>query len=349
MATSDMEYNANQQIAQFFEKTSTSRLTCDTYVKERLGKDAIPVAIQGVCSYTVFAGPELVAQFRLKSLQLKMEYINLAQTIYGHFAPQVDFKGQIGGNIDGREPLYIYIMRRIPGITYLDFILAHSGAVPENSPEFSSWRKNLVADIAKFFAISWRAPQDIEQTYYNQLSNRYEKELRLLLTSLPSRFQPIIQATLNSLPAILSLPMVLLHKDFGSCNILVDETSCHLAGVVDWAEAEIAPFGLNLHSYHRLITKFHLKNGLFRFDDYMELEELFWNTFSYHAGGLTDETIGVIKSARIMGLLLSSGFTTRLKNMPEPTVIQDDESGAYNMLQLDGLLINPATRFTELT
>lgn len=56
--------------------------------------------------------------------------------------------------------------------------------------------------------------------------------------------------------------MVLLHKDFGVCNSMVNETSCNLVGVVDWAEAEVAPFGLNLHSHQRLISKVHLKNWL---------------------------------------------------------------------------------------
>ncbi|GAD95431.1 conserved hypothetical protein [Paecilomyces variotii No. 5] len=141
--------------------------------------------------------------------------------------------------------------------------------------------------------------------------------------------------------------MVLLHKDFGVCNIMVSDT-CNLVGVIDWAEAEIAPFGLNLHSHQRLISKVRLKDGWIRYDDYVMSEEIFWNTFSKEAGGLDNETIKIIKAARITGWLLSRGFTSRLANMLEPVPIRDDESGAYNMRDLDGLLINPATRFIEL-
>lgn len=54
---------------------------------------------------------------------------------------------------------------------------------------------------------------------------------------------------------ILSLPMVLLHRDLGSCNIIVDEATCRLIGVIDWAEAEVCPFGLNLHSLQSLTGK----------------------------------------------------------------------------------------------
>lgn len=149
--------------------------------------------------------------------------------------------------------------------------------------------------------------------------------------------------------------MVLLHRDLGVCNIMVYEDSCHLVGVVDWAEAEIAPFGLNLHAVQRLMGTVHLKNGCTRYEDYDALEDIFWSTFSVEAAGpeaaggrLSCKLIQVVKSARVMGLLLSRGFTSRLANMPEPVPIRDDEGGAYNMHDLDGLLINPATRFAEL-
>lgn len=152
MATRDLEYSVDQEIASFFEQTAATRSACDTFAREHLGGDVVPVAVQGVCSYTVYAGPnaEFVAQFRLKSFQLNMGTMNLARNVYGHFAPQVAFNGQIGEDIEGKEPLYIYFMSRIRGISYLDFILAHNSHVSENSPEFSSWRKNFVIDVARY-------------------------------------------------------------------------------------------------------------------------------------------------------------------------------------------------------
>lgn len=41
-----------------------------------------------------------------------------------------------------------------------------------------------------------------------------------------------------------------------------------------------------------------------------------------------------IKTASIIGLLRSRGFTKRLANMPLATPIRDDETGRYNMLSL---------------
>lgn len=106
MATIVQGYSVDQEIAKFFEKTAATRSACDTYAREHLGGDVIPVSVQGVCSYTVYAGPnaEFVARFRLKSLRLGMETTNLARTIYGHFAPEVAFKGEIGEETEGREP-----------------------------------------------------------------------------------------------------------------------------------------------------------------------------------------------------------------------------------------------------
>ncbi|KAE8408301.1 hypothetical protein BDV37DRAFT_192819 [Aspergillus pseudonomiae] len=234
--------------------------------------------------------------------------------------------------MEGKEPVYIYVMDRIHGISYLDFILAHNSRISENSGTFSSWRRILLTDIARFFALPWNAPQTVTHPYRDGLHHQYEKELGLLLTSLPPRFCRFIQESLDSLLVILSLPMVLLHKDFGVCNIMVNETSFNLTGVIDWAEAEIAPFGLNLHSLQRFISKFHLERGWIRYNDYFILEEIFWTTFRNEAGELDDETIRVVKLARGMGLLLSCGFTSRLANEPVPAPIQDDENGAYNML-----------------
>lgn len=121
---------------------------------------------------------------------------------------------------------------------------------------------------------------------------------------------------------------------------MVDEKTCHLTGVIDWAEAEIAPFGLNLDTVQGLAGHFHLRDGWLRFDDFGHLQRVFWSTFQEKAGGHSEETLCTIKLARTMGLLLSRGFTNRLANQPKHVPIGNDEQGRYNMLLLDGLLIS---------
>ncbi|CAK7207610.1 hypothetical protein SEUCBS139899_010420 [Sporothrix eucalyptigena] len=297
-------YSVDEEIASFFDKTTTTREACDAFAIS-FGGCSTPVDIQGVCSYTVYAGSrsEFVVQFRLKSLKLSLEISHIARLIYGDFVPRVEYRGQLGedrvteneevaaterkdSKTKGtKEALFIYVMDRIPGITQLDFVLAHNAEIPEASPGFAQWRMNLTIGVAKFFALSWKNPQNLDEAKKNDMRKRLKVELELLQRYLPKRFKPIVQRSLETLPDIFStLPTVLSHQDFGACNVLVDSASCELMGVVDWAEAEIAPFGLNLHSYQRFLGAVNLRTGWSRYDDYAATEEAFWDTFCKESG-----------------------------------------------------------------
>ncbi|MCJ1348110.1 hypothetical protein MMC31_006341 [Peltigera leucophlebia] len=59
--------------------------------------------------------------------------------------PNASFHGKSGE--DGREALFIYAMNRIPGISYLDFVLANG--FPENLENFVR-RKTLMSDVARY-------------------------------------------------------------------------------------------------------------------------------------------------------------------------------------------------------
>lgn len=148
MATTYEEYSVASEIAAFFNKTSATRAACDTRAIELADGNVVPVDVQGACSYSVYAGPglEYIVQFRLESLALRSEVTSLATEIYGSLVPKVTFEGNVG---DGeKEPLYVYVMSRMRGMTHLDFILAHG--FPENSPDNLVWRQNLIGDIAQY-------------------------------------------------------------------------------------------------------------------------------------------------------------------------------------------------------
>lgn len=93
---------------------------------------------------------------------------------------------------------------------------------------------------------------------------------------------------------------------------MVDSSSRYLTGVIDWAEAEICPFGQNLYALEVFTGTLHLKNGWRRYDDYEVLRDTFWSTFQHEAGGISSATVKTIRIARIMGLLRSSGFMIQL-------------------------------------
>lgn len=199
--------------------------------------------------------------------------------------------------------------------------------------------------LYSFLALSWKAPQSVSSQYRHALGQTYIRDLGLLHAALPTRFRPFIQTCIDSMDDILALLMVLLHRDLGSCNIIVDEPTCHLVGVIDWAETEVRPFGLNLHSLQSLTGKLHLRDGWTRYEDYDTLQDVFWERLKREAGDLSNDQLRSIKLERALGLLLSSGFTSRLADEPKPVPIRDDEHGRHNMLSLDGFLINSQTKF----
>lgn len=143
------EYSVEDEILTFFAKTSACRSDCDARAEELVGGRATTLDVQGNCSYTVYAGPclEYVVQFRLKSLQLDLRTASLARHVYGCYAPTVSFEGYLGDESKEKEPLYVYVMDRIKGVTHLDFILAHG--YPDNSPENFARRQRLMIDVAR--------------------------------------------------------------------------------------------------------------------------------------------------------------------------------------------------------
>lgn len=213
--------------------------------------------------------------------------------------------------------------------------------------------------IISFFALSFQTPQPLPQSHLAQLHQQYSTDLHLLHQTLATRFQNTIQRCLHALPSIMTLPIVLAHKDFGDFNILVDPETCHLLGVIDWAEATLEPFGINLYAVENLMTKFHLRNGAVRYPRYGVLYERFWDGLGkgigrgdFIGGGddaTTTNVISTIQSAMLLGLLLSNGFTSRLANEAAPVPISEDtREGAYKMLKLDSFLVREETRFPFL-
>jgi len=152
------------------------------------------------------------------------------------------------------------------------------------------------------------------------------------------------------MPSIFSrLPFVLSHVDFSSCNIMVHPVSGRLTGVIDWAEAVICPFGQNLYTLEDFSGTLHREVGWRQYKDHDTLQQRFWETFQKEVGGLSAEVMEAIRSARILGCLLTHGFTRRLAN--EPFVVptrEDDEIGRYNLHFLDAYLVDVKTRFKDL-
>lgn len=164
-----------------------------------------------------------------------------------------------------------------------------------------------------------------------------ENNLHLLARNLPERFSREILGLTECLDSIFeNLPMVLTHGDLCEMNFLVDEHSGHLTGVIDWAEAEILPFGFNLWGVENLLGYMD-GNGWNYFEGYEDLRAVFWETF-YSAVVVAEEEDGVrasevlcqkqdtINVARRMGILFRYGFFWD-ENLREKVPVQEGDSG----------------------
>lgn len=134
--------------------------------------------------------------------------------------------------------------------------------------------------------------------------------------------------------------MVLTHGDLCEMNFLVDENTGHLTGVIDWAEAEILPFGFNLWGVENLLGYMD-GNGWNYFEGYEELRAFFWTVF-YGAVGAEEEEgegDGVLASevlpcqkqdtidvARRMGILFRYGFFWD-EDLRRKIPVQEGDSG----------------------
>ena len=143
-----VEYSLENQIAVFFEKTSATREACNKRAASLVGGSISPATIQGDCSYTVYRGDEsqFVVQFRLQSQSLRLQTVALAKKIHGNLAPTTTYHGQLGENTS-QEIVSVYCLDRIPGISYIEFILANTH--DQESDENIVLRAGLMIDLAR--------------------------------------------------------------------------------------------------------------------------------------------------------------------------------------------------------
>lgn len=190
---------------------------------------------------------------------------------------------------------------------------------------------------SRFFAAAWKTPQTADIAATRQTC---ENNLHLLARNLPDRFSRDILELTECLDSIFqTLPMVLTHGDLCEMNFLVDERSGHLTGVIDWAEAEILPFGFNLWGVENLLGYMD-GNGWNYFEGYEELRGEFWTVF-YGAVGAEEEEgegDGVLASevlcqkqetidvARRMGILFRYGFFWD-EDLRKKVPVQEGDSG----------------------
>ncbi|PBP26567.1 hypothetical protein BUE80_DR002487 [Diplocarpon rosae] len=297
--TDQLELRAS--IDKFFLRsglTAQDQASCYDFVEKLFPDKFISVAsCQGYCSMTVYVGHDIVIQFRPYKYQLDLPTTAMAREVYGIYAPQTKYVGTLPG-----LGLIVYSMKRIMGTTFKALRERETMLGVSTIP-----RAGLCKDLAVFLSMSWsRASTNGFPLGFVGKSMRVR--LQSLTKNLPQRFRSVARRILENLHSVQALPWVLTHGDIVAGNIMVDPSSGRLTGLVDWAEAEMLPFGTCFYGLEEMLGEITLAGFQYR-QDAPELRTIFWTELKKHIPELGQSPVQeAVELARDLGVLLWHGI-----------------------------------------
>ncbi|KAL9124204.1 MAG: hypothetical protein Q9217_006446 [Psora testacea] len=355
-------YSLENAIRSFFNDCgSLTREECDDRARSLLGGGPIVTStIQGQFSYTVsspHAATEvrsgddnssrptsnaMIVQFRLSKSKIDLYVAQLAKAIHGDIAAETEYHGEIGQEAGPR--LAVYTIQKLPGVTYIEM----GNFSVEMDLEQASKQLKMVGDLARFFAASWLHPQLVTQNQREATKTTVSHKLSLLASTLPPRFDAIISRVQLGLDELFHprYPQVLTHGDLCPMNILVSPTTGCITGIIDWAEAEVLPFGLALYGLENLLG--YMGPGRWNYFDIRdELEQKFWNHFwdclADAKRPVGDGRRNTIMIARQVGVLIQYGF--EWENGVLKGAVTEENAGS--LAYLDAFLLPGKRHYTD--
>ncbi|UZP40126.1 hypothetical protein NXS19_007942 [Fusarium pseudograminearum] len=209
-----------------------------------------------------------------------------------------------------RPPLFIYSMPYLKGSSY-------TGVQPfwvELDSNVESTQRAFVKDLARYFARCWSSSQPVDhQTQAEKQLGIYKRLTRLAEESPPVLSKSILSKLIEALPSIFAkdYPQVLTHNDFSVTNILVNEDTLKITGIVDWSLASVMPFGLDLDILF-LATGFRTLHGWHDYGCKPQLQDVFWDEFWFSSGiegeDLRRKTQNLAEVAGQIGAILRLAF-----------------------------------------
>jgi len=324
-------------IDDFFSRmglTPQDQLECYRLVGQLYpGSSITPAPCQGYCSLTMFVANDKVIQFRPYDYRLDLRITEAARKIYGEFAPDTKYITTITNS-----KLLVYGMSRVQGVSFKDLRLGN--AENANSPENLS---RLCEGFAIFLSTAWtrRKRSDIELGVVGQsISTR----LAALSISLPPRFRNTARQVLRQICQVEDLPWVLTHGDIMAGNIMVEPSSGHLLGFVDWAEAEHLPFGISLYGLEEILGEI-TSTGFQYHPDSNALRESFWNQLKKEIPDLQNKhVLQAVQLARDLGVLLWHGIA--FDNGAIDRVVEEGKD-LEEIMRLDAFLGSHKSHFSN--
>ncbi|KIJ51234.1 hypothetical protein M422DRAFT_157913, partial [Sphaerobolus stellatus SS14] len=166
-----------------------------------------------------------------------------------------------------------------------------------------------VRSLARFFAQSWQNRSPPDPNTIPTISADCYSSFDYLSTNLPDRFQVTITQVQKGLPTLFSgkYPLVVTHGDLSEMNILADPATGEIAGIIDWAEAGIQPFGFALYALDNILGYLTLNEWAFH-GTAEYLRDEFWRVFRELVGGVSGSEMEFIQLAKLAGLFLRYGI-----------------------------------------
>ncbi|KAI0650000.1 hypothetical protein C8Q79DRAFT_997949 [Trametes meyenii] len=287
------------QITTFFsQNASSTQQQCDQEAEWLIHKPVHPAPVQGGTSYTVVSDDDTyVIQFRSRSSALDIDLLKCVEQAYDGFTPHHEFIGLSG-------ELYVYKMANVGGVS---MYMARKQLHRDNP----SLLRQTVSDFARFFASAWHhTPALVQCPDREKLKKEYLSDLTILRQGLPERFGATLDKLISQLPGLFtsSWPLVPYHTDLLENNIHVIPETGRIAGICDWKDATIGPFGVSLGGLETMLGIRTWTEGWAYHANQQELRDMFWEVFYKAVGDISQKQKELIEVARLVGLFLDNGF-----------------------------------------
>jgi hypothetical protein len=340
-------------ISDFWERVGLGEedgLRCLRLVQERyVGYEVNVFREQGYCSFTLLVSLPLImksgtqpvhgvlekhkeesfiVQIRPTQHALDMHIAHAAKETYASLAPDIR---AVDLNVPGQ--LRVYEMQKMHG-TPLSRLLP---CTRDSTPTLRTKQKRLVESFAALLAQTWpssstsplphrttRADSPMASAPHmlssctGKVGSSILPRLEKLGIELPDPFlREVAKTTVARIKDMEDLPVVLNHGDFIPSNVLVDEETWEINGLVDWAEAEDLPFGMCMYGVEYVLGYLgtacqtrdkSLNEPMFVYHENAEyLRGLFWRRLCELEPDVKSR-LEDVKTMRDVGVLLWFGY-----------------------------------------
>jgi len=267
--------------------------------------------------------PALIVQLRPPQHALDLNIARAASTAHPALAPTIEDLA-----LTLPRGICAYEMKKVDG-TPLNRLQQHGHSLNDSAGERLG---RLITSFANFVAQSWHSPQKIHYIARTvradspmderpsmlaqcrgKVGSTVMSRLERLAKELPDAYlRKRARETMHAIKRMGDYPVVLNHGDLIPSNILVDQNTWEITGLVDWAEAEYLPFGTCLYGLEHLLgtTSLDLPTSAPKwtyFNGATRLRELFWARLIDAVPEL-EARMGDVRVMRDVGVLLWHGI-----------------------------------------